>query len=323
MTPGAEPKAPFRLVSQYHLHPVADGRPTTDVVPPTMVPHQPIAIIGMHRSGTSLVTRTLQKLGLHVGWRLQDDAESFFQIRLNDWVLRQLGSRWDMPGRVVEYQRDREFRQAAARYLGIRLKSLQARSFLGPRHFLTWGGIAALDVPWGWKDPRVTLTLPTWREVFPGLKVIHVSRHGMDVALSLKTRADRQFKSALSQLEGTYAIRYLFRARTRGLTHSVRCRDLAQGLELWREYEAISREVTSDLDSERLLSFRYEDFLADPRPLVERMAAFCGLERSARRIDRALDGLKPERSLAYRSNPEAVALAEREAETLRRYGYEP
>jgi hypothetical protein len=33
--------------------------------------------------------------------------------------------------------------------------------------------------------------------------------------------------------------------------------------------------------------------------------------------------LKPERSLAYRTNPEAVALAEREADTLRRFGYDP
>jgi hypothetical protein len=312
------------LGSQYLPGPaVVDEVRASDVVPQTMVHQQPIAIIGMHRSGTSLVTRTLQKLGLYVGWKLQEDAESFFQIRLNDWVLRQLGSRWDMPGRVLEYQRDPEFRKAAAKYLGIRLNSIQARSFLGPRHFLQRGGIAALNIPWGWKDPRVTLTLPTWREVFPGLKVLHVSRHGMDVALSLKTRADRQFRNSLSQLEGTYAIRYLFRPRARGLTHSVRCRKLSEGLALWAEYEAASREVTADLKPGQSLSFRYEDFLADPRPLVERMAVFCGLDASSQQIDRALGGLKPERSLAYRTNPEAVALAEREADTLRRFGYDP
>ena len=130
-----------------------------------MVHHQPIAIIGMHRSGTSLVTRTLRTLGLHVGWRLQDDVEPTFLIKLNDWILLQLGARWASPGEALQLQRDLEFRQTAAEYLRIRLRSLQARSFLGPRYFLRLGGIAALPIPWGWKDPRLTLILPTWRAV--------------------------------------------------------------------------------------------------------------------------------------------------------------
>lgn len=284
---------------------------------------QPIAIIGMHRSGTSLVTRTLQKLGLHVGWRLQGDAESKFQIGLNDWILRQLGARWDAPGPSLELQRDTAFRQSAAAYLRIRLRSLQARSFLGPRHLLLPGGIAALQVPWGWKDPRLTFTLPTWREVFPGLKVLHVSRHGMDVALSLKTRSDSHFRSGVGHLHGIRSWQYLVRSRVRGISDSIRCRDLALGLQLWTEYEAAAQAVVADLPEGRSLSFRYEDFLADPRAMGERLARFCGLDGSPSRVAHALEGLRTERSLAYRRNPEAIALAEREAESLRRFGYEP
>jgi hypothetical protein len=277
----------------------------------------------MHRSGTSLVTRTLQKLGLHVGWRLQGDAESRFQIRLNDWILKQLGARWDAPGRCLELQRDSEFRKAAAEYLRIRLRSVQARSFLGPRHMFLPGGIEALKVPWGWKDPRLTLTLPTWLEVFPGLKVLYVSRHGLDVALSLKTRSDAQFQTGIGHVRGVRSWQYLIRSRVRGLSDSIRCRDLSLGLQLWTEYEAAAREMVADLPEGRSFSFRYEDFLADPRAMGERLARFCGLDCSPSSIEHALEGLRSERSLAYRRNTEAIALAEREAASLRRYGYEP
>jgi hypothetical protein len=44
---------------------------------------QPVIILGMHRSGTSMVSELLDQLGLFVGRELQDDHESTYFLDLN------------------------------------------------------------------------------------------------------------------------------------------------------------------------------------------------------------------------------------------------
>lgn len=42
--------------------------------------------------------------------------------------------------------------------------------------------------PWGWKDPRNSLTLPFWQRLMPDLKVVVAVRHPFEVANSLAAR---------------------------------------------------------------------------------------------------------------------------------------
>lgn len=60
----------------------------------------PVLVIGMHRSGTSLVTRLLRDLGLFIGWRLDDNAEAYLFRALNEWLLREAGATWQTPAPV-------------------------------------------------------------------------------------------------------------------------------------------------------------------------------------------------------------------------------
>src|SRR5690606_33596327 len=39
--------------------------------------------------------------------------------------------------------------------------------------------VAAAPPVWAWKDPRTSLTLPIWREVFPRAQVVHIIRNGI------------------------------------------------------------------------------------------------------------------------------------------------
>ena len=57
----------------------------------------PTIILGMHRSGTSILTRILEKLGLFVGCRKDENNEALFFLKFNDWILKQANATWDNP----------------------------------------------------------------------------------------------------------------------------------------------------------------------------------------------------------------------------------
>ena len=66
-----------------------------------------VAIVGMHRSGTSMVAKLLQQAGLNLGDETdlmppaEENPEGFYEhlefVRLNDEVLNVAGAGWDCP----------------------------------------------------------------------------------------------------------------------------------------------------------------------------------------------------------------------------------
>src|SRR5688572_14655735 len=94
-------------VSNDEIEDIAD--PTGARVSPGLS-SPPVAIVGMHRSGTSMVAKVLQQAGLHLGTEADlmppaaENPEGFFEhlgfVRLNDDVLNAAGSGWDCPPRA-------------------------------------------------------------------------------------------------------------------------------------------------------------------------------------------------------------------------------
>ena len=125
----------------------------------------PIVIIGMHRTGTSMLTRMLEQLGLFCGWRKQGDHEALLFLGLNDWILEQAHGSWDHPETLPELLAEPKVRGLVRDHLEFTLASPRRLSFLGPRLSLQHGSVGELDGPWGWKDPRTTFTLPLWLEL--------------------------------------------------------------------------------------------------------------------------------------------------------------
>ena len=57
----------------------------------------PVIIVGMHRSGTTMLSQLLERLGLFTGEKKDDDYEALFFYKLNEWLLNQANASWDNP----------------------------------------------------------------------------------------------------------------------------------------------------------------------------------------------------------------------------------
>ena len=144
-----------------------------------------IAVIGMHRSGTSLATRALQALGVALGDNLTiepapDNAKGHWEdrdvIELNKQVHTALALQWDLVGAEDE------------RLLGTpSLAPLveQAQALLRAK--------TAHHSVWAFKDPRTARLWPFWRRVLLGeghfpTSFVWVIRNPWAVAQSLASR---------------------------------------------------------------------------------------------------------------------------------------
>lgn len=144
-----------------------------------------LLILGMHRSGTSAVTRVVNLLGASIGDRLvqpgHDNPSGFWEsataVQINEQLLRELGRTWydmrEMPDDWMDTA-------AAATALDL------ARKFI--RRDLGGSAFCAL------KDPRMCLTAPLWIKAFETLKFevscLFVVRDPKEVVESLHRRND-------------------------------------------------------------------------------------------------------------------------------------
>src|SRR6266487_552553 len=119
-----------------------------------MTVRSPIIIIGMGRSGTSVLSRMLEALGLFVGWKKTGDHEAVFFQQLNKWLLGQCGGSLANPAPMRYLLEDSEVRQLTVDLIRYTMKTPRAISFLGWKKYLRYRTPANLDICWGWKDPR-------------------------------------------------------------------------------------------------------------------------------------------------------------------------
>ncbi|NNF65471.1 MAG: sulfotransferase [Acidimicrobiia bacterium] len=281
----------------------------------------PIIVIGMHRSGTTAVTRLLEGLGVFMGRYQEGNAEAWMFFLTNQSLLKKAGGRWDHPDPALDIL---ESSQRAHYVEGLKrlVRSPLMIGFLGPVRYLRRHRLARTGAPWGWKDPRNTITLPLWLDVFPHAKVINVTRHGVDVASSLATRSD----SAAEQHDKRAARRpllHLLGSLFGPWSRVSPVDDLDGAFELWERYMEIGTRWFHEVPPDRRLALAYEDLLASPRAVAESLAEFCGVSGEEDLITRAIADLKQSRSLAYRNDDRLAAFAESHADRLARWGYSP
>ncbi len=281
------------------------------------MPTSPLIVIGMHRSGTSMLARLLREAGLFVGWRTQPDHDEarFFQA-LNNWALNQATSNWDAPERFDDLLANPAVRAAAIDYLTLSVGSPRSINFLGPRRYVRNRGLHAVAEPWGFKDPRSTFTLPLWLEVFPDARILHVTRHGVDVAESLRVREHSFLTDKISSYSAK-RLRYRFVGARARISNGLSVLDLERGLSLWDGYVTRSKQHVQDL-GDRALEFRYEDFLTSPREIGDQLLEFCGLipQESA-----WLDSIDPSRAFAFGKRAELREFAKANESMLLSHGY--
>ena len=235
----------------------------------------PMIVIGMHRSGTSLVTRLLRGVGGYVGSVLEPNSEAVVFIRFNDCILGCLNASWFMVSddydsnalknnstvwlKVLSNQKmlwSEFFKDFGAD--GVE-NNYQRGEYLGPDKSILelmlthkWHLPQCGRLLWGWKDPRNTFTLPTWLMLFPNARILHVIRNGIDAALSLWRRARKSGEGA------------------------PRCLDLSYCFKLWERYVSEGLKWRS-LAPSQYHEVRYEDLLYDPSKYLERLLSFMGM----------------------------------------------
>ncbi|MHA7816229.1 MAG: hypothetical protein ACX93N_07120 [Pseudohaliea sp.] len=140
--------------------------------PAAPAPQRLIAVVGMHRSGTSCLTGSLQRAGLALGevhewnrYNLKGNRENQAIVDLNDAVLAANGGSWDAPPSRVRWSAAHKAR---------------AREILA----------SLADAPVaGFKDPRTLLVIDGWLELYPAMEFVGVFRHPAAVAASLANRS--------------------------------------------------------------------------------------------------------------------------------------
>lgn len=287
-----------------------------------MKKYEPIIILGMHRSGTSMIARMLEESGLFMGASKDTHNEALLFIKLNNWLMQQNSCSWDNPRTFDDFLENEVVRKLTVGYIRNVFSSRYMVSYLGKKQLHQRGPALELDFPWAWKDPRSTFTLTFWRQVFPGVKIIHIHRNGVDVANSLKTRHEKILeRSNRKWQEGKYIPHYRFwkELTLRGVGDSIRCSSLEGSFSLWEEYIEEARRHVAAM-GENAMEVCYEDFLAEPAPHLKAMVEFCGLHASEETMVAMTSKVKKDRAHAFLKDPELVAFADSVSDRLAAQG---
>ena len=275
--------------------------------------------MGMHRSGTGLVANLLESLGLFLGAFKDANHESYFFITINDWFLRISGGAWDNPYAFDRLMSNAEARRIILKHTRKTLKSIHRIRYTGLKYYRTQDENLEYKIHWGWKDPRNTITLPLWLDLYPNAKIIHISRHGLDVANSLLRRQKVWYQRAL--FPSRYRrLRYFLRPFGGIYLRSVGFQTLDEGLKLWSVY--MEKAVTSMTKyNNNFIEMRYEDLLVEPKKNILRLQDFCNLKSTSSKILNTIKKIDQTRAFAYKNNPKLESVAIANSATLSKYGY--
>lgn len=276
----------------------------------------------MHRSGTSMLARILREIGVFIGRNRTRNEECRWTNSLNYWIFSQASATWDRPEGVRDLLQDSQACELIADYLQGVVSGPASIRYLGVKRWIRHRSMLRISEPWGWKDPRNTYALPLWLRVFPRARVLHITRHGMDVAQSLRRRsriAAEQAADRYRRRRGIY-VGHPFAPKRSGIARQPRVNSLEGGLALWREYMEQGAAHARKL-GDQLLQLRYEDLLRDPMAHLKQVTEFCGLQVDEHQLRRWSYDLRPDRAFAYRNDPELREMAEQNRQLLAQYGY--
>ena len=127
-------------------------------------------ILGMHKSGTTLVARALHESGIFMGQDFPHAADYGAQKYEAEWVQ-------DINDRILKADRRLNSLEFTSRLLP---SGAPGEDIVGKARAC----IAGLDkrhTRWGFKDPLTTLTYPLWREFLPSHRVIILYRDPVEV----------------------------------------------------------------------------------------------------------------------------------------------
>lgn len=132
----------------------------------------PLMVVGMHRSGTSFLTGSLQLAGLELGkhstwnpFNTKGNRENADFMEFHEAVLKARRAAWkDPPADPVVWTAE---------------ETARAQALVD--------GFAGMG-RWGFKDPRALLMVDAWKALLPELGFVGIFRHPVAVARSIAGR---------------------------------------------------------------------------------------------------------------------------------------
>ncbi|MHC4892879.1 MAG: sulfotransferase [Planctomycetota bacterium] len=291
----------------------------------------PVIVAGAHRSGTTLVVRLLERLGVFMGAAQEPNGEPYFFTRLNEWVLRRASGAWDRPQPAVEFLSDPHVAENARALLERRVHSASFAEFTGLRRYLQTLGARRNIGPWGWKDPRNTITFDLWCRIFPGASLLLIERNGIDAAQSLVVRQQRARERAgddmhLEMSPMPRAWGQLWRRKDRlqpYVTFSARCREWRDAFGLWEEYVRGGRRIHAAHQGPKH-RIRYESLLEDPVVELTRLVDFLQLSVPYSQVETLASEIRSDRRCAFQHDTDLMEAytSVRESEWMRTLEYD-
>ncbi|HWB24745.1 MAG TPA: sulfotransferase [Chitinophagaceae bacterium] len=221
-----------------------------------MVSNKILVILGMHRSGTSLITRWLHNCGLAIGDALlgpeTGNDEGHFEdldfIHLHERILiskkiPHTGLTFKTPGKLVSTQ-------------FAEIKNLiEAKN--------------KKNNQWAWKDPRTCLFLNSYRKLLPGATYLIIFRDYQAVVSSL---LNRDYKG-LQRYYQSKGMVYKFFLRMKRKYHKnwLYNRYAEKYLKIWIAYNEELLKHIEALPSSQVMVVGYESLLKDDKPFFNRL----------------------------------------------------
>lgn len=217
----------------------------------------PVVVLGLARSGTSVVTGILKILGVEMGPSIEDKAnprgsyEDIDFAKLHKEIFDATGSGrgyWNPPPREAILALRAQFDAAVRELLGSK------------------GSAKSL---WGWKHPRTLLTYELFLPYLVNPHFVLVFRNPLATALS-SVEHTRRYRDPV---------------------------DLSQALRLAHLYQAEMLRFLENHPEVSKLLVAYEDVLADPAKEAAKMAGFLGLALSEEKARAVAEFVLPREQL--------------------------
>ena len=277
----------------------------------------PIIIAGMHRAGTSMLTRILDDVGLEFGVMKDSNYESLFFQRINIWMMSLISSSWDSP---------KEFENIDPKLLN-HIKSqlyelLDSRSnalYFGWKSLILKKSFLNMQSPWGWKDPRNTFTLDIWSKIFPDARIVYLIRHPIDIAYSLIKRQQKEIDHDINSKNSISSIiKTLLKINHTNYNSSMLVNSYADCIELIDLYYNQIIKQKSD----NVLIVKFEDILLNPSDSIKGILQFCNLSTNNISLEWVSSNIIKSKALSYKKDVELIKLEQEFGDLIYKMGYD-
>ncbi|MGE5340720.1 MAG: sulfotransferase [Candidatus Omnitrophota bacterium] len=215
----------------------------------------PIIVVGMHRSGTTLICEILEQCGVFMGKDQTANRESVFFQQINRDILDMMGVSW----RCLEFLPSAADLTTHFEWMRRKIHKKLEDGFLSDHLGTERLSLFDANFVWGWKDPRTSLLLPVWYDVFPRARVVHVLRDGRKAARSLLFREMKRENNPAFFSREEMARRYL------------------ANIELWKDYVIRVQESIDRFDVRHTV--RYEQLMENPLQEIASLLEALSIEK--------------------------------------------